>query len=884
MPTTRFFKRLMNPGGGPPTVAGPARLALAAFGKHPGWNDHIPGIGVETEALAQFKQAVYVTGIGGRIDAGVWKALEAEKRLEGFDHTFLCLRGGHVITGRMFSSEDGRRRKEYPMVLCVDSEGLSAGFILPQVQSELERLRDACQATASADQVAKECSLAQERLRELLVDLSRPVTVVTLPAEARRRFLEHRDLGPDRVGLLRALHELGTVGEAGRPGGPGSGANGRSCHLRLPRAADSGQDSLLLWAEFFRVAVSAASPLLLLARAGVDWLDVIIGEPTSDDFFCLQASPTALPLASKIPYELTPELNPRLQELEAKFLPTEAPPLVVNQVKTSPGAGSPPPVTIAGVERPPPRNGITRRILLAIGVVVLAGGLGVWLFSGNNSPPPEARPPAVATNSAPAKGVTAAKAEKANPELQAEAANRLEAEAQVKRRAEEQQAADAKATEELRLKKKATQTVGNDAAPPAEAKRAEDGKEQARARENDADLAQIALAQGNYERALELCQKWPGGDRFQPLLQLAAAETNQLRQVKEFLQAGNYNPILTNRLPDNPKFKEIWTAADREKKLLDQASAEFAGGDYAFLQRSEIQALQAKPPFQKLLQDGGAEAGQLLKAKQLQAANQPQAARDLIALGKLQKPPFVSIQKWATGELERVAREQGESQTAKSLFEKADYTQALAVCQKYSGLAAFDLLARSINEEQKVLLEVGKQFSVGDYSFVKELAGRDYRTKPPFAELLRKAAAEQKTLGELEQLKQAGDGPALLGKLGGLPPAVVAKKPFADLRNWAQARADEQAEARKKDPVWLDAKLDVLLVRFSILKPTDPRIKTTAARQEKVLDGALNLAGSEYYLNEVNALESDYQQGGWLDQGDRKKFLKDLREKIKYGN
>ena len=357
-----------------------------------------------------------------------------------------------------------------------------------------------------------------------------------------------------------------------------------------------------------------------------------------------------------------------------------------------------------------------------------------------------------------------------------------------------------------------------------------------------------------------------------------------MSQLTQALQSGNYAPILTNRLPENPKFKEIWTAADGEKKILDQASAEFAGGDYAFLQRSEIRALQAKPPFQKLLQDGGAEAGQLLKAKQFQAANQPQAAKDLIAQGKLQKPPFVSIQKWATVELERIAREQGENQTAKSLFEKGDYTQALVLCQKYSGLAAFDMLARSINEEQKVLGETGAQFSVGDYSFIKELAGRDYKTKPPFAELLRKAAAEQKALGELEQLKQTGDGPALQGKLGGLPPAVSAKKPFEDLRKWAQARADEQAEARKQDPVWLDAKLEVLLVRFSILKPTDPRIKTPAARQEKVLDGALNLAGTEYYLNEVNALESEYKKGGWLDQGDRKKLLKDLREKIKYGN
>lgn len=898
---TKFFQRLMGSGGRPATETGQPRLTLGAFGKHPGWNDHIPGIGVETEALAHLKQAIYVTGIGGRIDSGAWKALGAEKRIEGFDHNFLCLRGGHVITGRMFSSADGLRRKEYPMVLCVDTEGVSAGFILPQAQSELDRLREACQATASAEQVTTECRWAQDRLRGILAASSPPTSAIPLSAEARLQFLDHRDLGPDRIGLLRVLHELGPAGDAARTSGPG--AIGRSCHLRLPLAADSRNGSLLLWADFFRCAASASSPLLLMARAGVEWLDVIIGEPTSDDFFCLQASPTALPLASTIPYELTPELKPRLQELAARFLRVESLPLVATQGTAGPGVG-PPLIVAPGVEKLPPRKGIGLGLFMVIGGVGLAGGLGVWLFSGNKGSPPEARPPAVVSNSVPAKGAAVTteqpaqrgKAEKAQTaekskleenakaEAQAKEANRLQAEAEAKRLAEDKKAADAKAIGQSDPKIEVAEKVGNEAAAPTEAKVAEDEKAQARARESDADLAQIALAQGNYERAMELCQKWPGVERFQPLLKMAAAETNQLRQVKEFLQAGNYNPILTNRLPENSKFKEIWTTADGEKKILDQASAEFAGGDYPFLQRPEVQALQAKPPFQKLLQDGGAEAGQLMKAKQFQTANQPQAAKDFIAQVKLQKPPFVKIQKWATVELERIAREQGDSQTAKSLFEKAEYSGALALCQKYSGLAAFDTLARSINEEQKVLADTGKQFSDGDYSFIKELEGREYKTKPPFAGLLRKGGEEQAALGEMERLKQAGDWQALQGKLDGLPPVVSGKKPFEDLRQWAQARVDEQADARKKDPVWLDAKLEILLVRLGILRPTDPRIKTPAARQEKALDGALNLAGSESYLNEVNALESEYKKGGWLDQGDRKKLIKDLRERIKYGN
>src|SRR5436190_22220494 len=90
------------------------RLTLAAFGKHPGWDDHIPGIGVETEALAHVKQAFYVGGIGGQVDAGAWEELEPEKRLDGFDHVFLWLRAGHILLGQFWSSTDGKGRPKYP--------------------------------------------------------------------------------------------------------------------------------------------------------------------------------------------------------------------------------------------------------------------------------------------------------------------------------------------------------------------------------------------------------------------------------------------------------------------------------------------------------------------------------------------------------------------------------------------------------------------------------------------------------------------------------------------------------------------------------------------------------------------------------------------------
>ena len=47
-------------------------VGLAAFGKHPGWDDHVEDLGLETESLNLAKTLLYVNGIGGQIDSGAW--------------------------------------------------------------------------------------------------------------------------------------------------------------------------------------------------------------------------------------------------------------------------------------------------------------------------------------------------------------------------------------------------------------------------------------------------------------------------------------------------------------------------------------------------------------------------------------------------------------------------------------------------------------------------------------------------------------------------------------------------------------------------------------------------------------------------------------------
>ncbi len=303
---------------------GESWLSLAAFGKHPGWDDHISGIGVETEALAHVKQSLYVGGIGRQIDLGAWEKLDSVRRVEGFDHTFFWFRGGHVVLGRFWSSVDRKGRAKYPMVLCVDGEGVAPGFLMARGGAELERLRESCKATDSAAQVTAECGAAQDRLRTALQNASAEMPVTM---ELKRRFLESPALGADRVGLLRVLHELDNalgVSSGNRANGAAALANLHPYHIRVPLCLASPNEGLLVWSEFLRGVLPHSVPLMLIARNGVDWLDVIVGEPSGDDFFCLQASPQALPLATEIPYELGPDLYQRFQEMESRFLAPEA--------------------------------------------------------------------------------------------------------------------------------------------------------------------------------------------------------------------------------------------------------------------------------------------------------------------------------------------------------------------------------------------------------------------------------------------------------------------------------------------------------------------------------------------------------------------------------
>ncbi|MBL9031138.1 MAG: hypothetical protein JNM80_05465 [Phycisphaerae bacterium] len=289
---------------------------MAAFGKHPGWNDHIDDLGLSTPELVATKRLIYVEGVAGNIDSGAWDALDAGARLEGFDHLFAWrLAGSQVLAGAMWSSSDGKGRKRYPMVVCAQLTGVGLAWALHEALPVLMRLRAECPQADTADRVRSLIDRSRAGL-QAQVSAAEAQTETLDPAGLLRALAARPELGPDGLGLVRIMYQCERELPAYRT--PKSGIVGRSStfvvrpqHLRVPLGGDSPEQGLVTWHRFMLTQVDRMSPVLAIVPVGQSWVDLIVGEPTPAQFFCLRAAPKTMPLGSDIPYSLDPEFVAR---------------------------------------------------------------------------------------------------------------------------------------------------------------------------------------------------------------------------------------------------------------------------------------------------------------------------------------------------------------------------------------------------------------------------------------------------------------------------------------------------------------------------------------------------------------------------------------------
>lgn len=293
---------------------------LGAFGKHPGWDDHVEDLGLETESLIQAKTLLYVQGIGSQIDSGEWEKLDSAQQLPAFKHVFLWQRGRQFLMGRMWSSSDGKGRKRYPMIVCVHAIGVSSSWMLEEVMPRLETLERECVQVQTAQEIRQLLERHRKELRQRLAETAEGPPSSVVATDTLARFVNHPSLGPDQEGWHRLLYQMESQLHAYAPGQFSIKKEGvRPQQIRLPQCGAGLAETFRLWLRFFNEQVDPAVPVLLVTPVDADWIDVTLGEPTAQECFSLRATTKKVPLVTEVPYNLDAAFRQRARSFMAGF-------------------------------------------------------------------------------------------------------------------------------------------------------------------------------------------------------------------------------------------------------------------------------------------------------------------------------------------------------------------------------------------------------------------------------------------------------------------------------------------------------------------------------------------------------------------------------------
>jgi hypothetical protein len=247
------------------------KVYAAAFGKHPAWDDHIDDIGLVTETLVLAKQLLYAQGISSQLATGAWDEIERTGHSLEFDHRFVWARKEQALLGAIYASSDGKGRARFPMVVSIQApvNGLRAVQIyLPQA----EKLGTRCKAARTRDE-----------FRAVVAQANKELNAFRLLTDAQPG-VPHPEVGEDS-----AVTELGANLLA-------ASRDPRESRFRLPAVSPRVQDNLEFWAGYIERYVQPAQPFFLVTAVGAMPIDLRIGEPQSNDWFCLRATETAFPI------------------------------------------------------------------------------------------------------------------------------------------------------------------------------------------------------------------------------------------------------------------------------------------------------------------------------------------------------------------------------------------------------------------------------------------------------------------------------------------------------------------------------------------------------------------------------------------------------------
>lgn len=291
--------------------AAPApRVALAAFGKHPGWDDHIDDLGLNTPKLVHVKSLLYSQGISGNIDSAGWDQLSDGDRLPGFAHEFLWRWAGEAVVGVMWSSQDGKGRSKYPMVLCLQGTGLPVSWLCSVGLERLRTLRDRCKSATIASEVRQALTQAREDL--ITAAASVPEGDNQPERHLIRKLLVEAD-DTTRQGFVRILYDMERRLSGLKVDGSKRGTrviDVSSHQFRVPKPPARGvvMEGVRAWSAVVMEEIGPGPVLsagvLAIEAVNAGHIDLIVGDPTPALLFCIRAATTREPMTSDIPFNI----------------------------------------------------------------------------------------------------------------------------------------------------------------------------------------------------------------------------------------------------------------------------------------------------------------------------------------------------------------------------------------------------------------------------------------------------------------------------------------------------------------------------------------------------------------------------------------------------
>ncbi len=292
------------------------RVHVAAFGKHPGWDDHIEEIGLDSSMLVNAKRVLYTECIGGCIDLGEWEKLEEDRRIP-FKHQFYWRTTEGLLIGRMWASRDGKGRTKYPMVVCAVIEGVPDSWAVQQALPRLAAVEEKCAQTNSAELVRLAIGECRGSLESAVAAYDG--SAGESAAQLLSRLVQSPALSENGgEGLKRVLYEMEREFVEFRPTGNTSIRSRASTppaqQIRVPKALQGPGEAALAWLTLLDQEVSRSIPLLLVEPIGERYIDLIVGDMRPKQFFCVRAGEKALGLTSDVPYTMDPAVVGRAEE------------------------------------------------------------------------------------------------------------------------------------------------------------------------------------------------------------------------------------------------------------------------------------------------------------------------------------------------------------------------------------------------------------------------------------------------------------------------------------------------------------------------------------------------------------------------------------------